>query len=245
MNPFFIAFYLFVIQSKAKMPIVDGEPCLGPNTIKKNGECECTNDFPFGDPDSSEGCFNCNVTCLKNAFCAAMNKCMCNPSFIGDGINSCIPLFPLPIKVNPNAGSFHGHYMVNVTLENEANASTVYCRFGNIIVAGKMLNKTIISCLAPSGFLGKIELRVSNNPNDWNLPGIPFEYKFNAFSEYGIITAEIIVLVIILIIVLISILFFREKNSSTNHDDLQPLKLTVPQTGIDHSDLSSQGFFPL
>lgn len=242
MNPLFYTFFLFAIQLKSETQNNENEPCIGPNTFKnKDGECECTKDFPYGDPDSIEGCFNCNISCHKNAFCGGMNKCVCNPSFNGDGINSCIPIFPLPINVNPNSGSFHGHYLVNVTLEKEVHSSIIYCRFGNIIVAGKMLSKTIVSCLAPSGYLGKIELRVSNNPNDWNLPGISFEYKFNALSEYGILTVEIIIIVIILIMVITSILFFKEKVSSTIQDDLQPLKLTVQ----DHSDLSSQGFFPL
>lgn len=246
MNPFFLAICLFVYQFKAEMQNSDNDPCIGPNTFKnKDGECECTKEFPNGDPDSKEGCFRCNISCHKNAFCSGMNKCMCKPSFIGDGIFSCIPIFPLPIDVNPNSGSFHGHYIVNVTLENDTSSSTVYCRFGNIIVAGKMINKKTISCLAPSGFLGKIELRVSNNPNDWNLPGIVFEYKFNAFTEYGILTAEIIIIVLILIIILISIIFFKEKVSSTIQEDMQPLKYSVPQNTTDHSDLSLQGFYPL
>lgn len=245
MNLLFLALNLFAFQLKAEIQNNYNEPCIGPNTFRdKDGECECTKEFPYGDPDSKEGCFKCDIHCHKNAICGGMNKCVCKPSFIGDGISSCIPIFPLPINVKPNAGSFHGHYLVNITLENETSSSTVYCRFGNIIVAGKMLNKKIISCLAPSGYLGKIELRVSNNPNDWNLPGISFEYKFYAFCEYGIITAEIIVIIIILIVVIVSILFFKEKLSSTNQDDLQPLKYAT-QITTDHSDLSLQGFYPL
>jgi hypothetical protein len=75
---------LFVLSGS-----VAATKCESPNTILTQSQsCVCRSGFPFGSPNTSEGCFKCEVPCHQLANCIFPGKCECNASYLGDGITS-------------------------------------------------------------------------------------------------------------------------------------------------------------
>ncbi|OHT17331.1 hypothetical protein TRFO_12499 [Tritrichomonas foetus] len=243
----FLFFVTFSFHTKKNFSLLHKIiECNRPNTYKRDdGECSCLPSHPFGDPDSFEGCFNCNTPCHKYAECISPDKCKCKPSFNGDGIISCLPIFPLPVSASPNFSYVYGGCQINITLQSETNTSQIFCRFGNTIVSGAMMSNHVVMCVAPFGAIGNVELRVSNNSNDWNLPGITFEYRYSHLTGIGNILSEIVIICIIALVIFLTVMVFRDKKSESSHDDLQPLNITIPVSVYEHTDMSMQGFFPL
>ncbi|KAH0790382.1 hypothetical protein GPJ56_005678 [Histomonas meleagridis] len=169
-----------------------------------------------------------------------MDKCSCKPGFIGDGVTLCNPSFPLPFSSNPSAGNVKGCFPVNISLHDNINTTVVFCRFGDSIVAGKILNLKTIMCIAPAGNCGKIELRVSGDPNNWNLPGIDFEYT--DINNYSFVVYQFVAVLFVIVVVFLTFILLREKKAP---EDLQPLIINMPQSDKMHSELSAHGFFPL
>lgn len=210
--------------------------CPGSHTLRtKSGECECEPDFPLGDPYSETGCFTCDLPCHSGEMCVAMNTCSCKPGFIRSP-SGCTPFFPRPIAVFPHSGTFQGGYHVTILLETTTNATQVFCRFGDVIIAGSLQNSTIIRCRAPPGRVGTCELRVSSDSNDWNLPGATFTYVSDASQTLRRWVLEAVAVTGILAAV--AFLLWRPSDA----DDLQPLIQGVPNAA---DSLTMQGFYPL
>ena len=213
--------------------------CIGNHTVRSSsGECECEPGFPFGDPDSEIGCFRCVKPCSDGSICVKMDVCACKPGYQQVGPR-CVPHFPLPSNVSPSGGVFSGGYPVLVRLSAPSNVSQVFCRFGDVIVAGRMRNNLTIQCNAPAGRPGACELRVSSDANNWNLPGIPFEYKYDATR--AIMNWVLEVASIATVIGIVSIAF----RAAPPTEEMQPLIQSIPNATDDHTDLSMQGFYPL
>jgi hypothetical protein len=220
--------------------------CPGNHTIlDSNGECACEGGYPFGDPDSDLGCFNCSKTCPPNSICIRMEICECRPGFSDAGAGKCIPFFPLPVLITPSSGSCKGGYTVNVTLESETSSKTVFCRFGHVIVVGVLKDGSTIECIAPAGPIGGVELRVSSNREDWNLPGIGFQYVLDKFDRTGTYLLHGIATLAIMFVIYITIIALRNPTRDLLDEELQPLKQGIPRAIDHHADLSMQGFYPL
>jgi len=218
--------------------------CPGPNSyLDSNSVCRCAEGFPFGDPDSLEGCFNCINKCHLNGQCVAKNVCKCIPGYIGDGFLKCFPRFPLPIYSFPNQSSISGGNLISIILSNITNVKSPYCRFGDLIVSGNLLNETTIQCLNPSSNPGRIELRVSDDSNDWNLPGIPFYYVNNG-SDIVYIIAAGACSVPLFIIIRAFIICWKRKTQICEEENIS-FKLSKVYESRPHNDLSMHGFYPL
>jgi hypothetical protein len=174
-----------------------------------------------------------------------MDVCDCRPGFSNISHGKCVPFFPLPVLITPLSGSYKGGYSVDVTLESETNSKTVFCRFGNVIVAGFLKDQSTIRCLAPEGAIGGIELRVSSDANDWNLPGIGFQYVMGTFDRIGTYVLHGFALFAVIAVVRLTVSALRNPQPEELAEELQPLKQGIPRANEGHADLSMHGFFPL
>jgi hypothetical protein len=217
--------------------------CPGDHTIvDSHGDCVCAPGYPFGDPDSHLGCFNCSTPCQENALCVSSVVCECRPGFSLDRRGECVPFFPLPVTITPSSGSHKGGYKVDITLQSATNSTTVFCRFGNIIIAGFLRDRQTIACLAPAGDVGDIELRVSDDANDWNLPGIAFRYRKDTTDVFVTHALSLFVIAAIVVVVYVTVgMLGAPGGELVTDEELQPLKQSMPS----HSDLSTLGFYPL
>ena len=235
---FLICFLLFHSQTKESEESYD---CPGNNTfIDSDGLCACLPGFPFGDPYSETGCFNCNKTCHLYGECIETNICACKPGYVGNGESHCEPRFPLPISLTPSNCSINGGTKILIELENEtSNIENIFCKFGTTMVLGYMVtNKTLI-CIAPVGETGKIEVKVSDDSNDWNLPGIYFQYLQNDQIYIDYLITAVACFVIILIVVLTIYILNQDSNLPVVSDEDMPLIKNK------NSDLSIHGFSPI
>lgn len=228
----FLAIFLACSQSSE---------CPGKNTfIDKDGMCSCIEGMPFGDPYSDIGCFNCNKTCHAKGECVDSDICSCMPGYVGDGIISCIPHFPLPISANPSSCAVNDNAEIVITLENDTSSHFVFCKFGTTMVSGELLTNRTMKCLAPVGESGNVELRVSDDSNDWNLPGIEFAFIDNQDNFMQLII-PIITVLSILCIVIVTVKCMNKAN-------MFPVVTTdeeIPLMKSSHADLSMHGFSPL
>jgi hypothetical protein len=174
-----------------------------------------------------------------------MDVCECRPGFSNVAPGKCVPFFPLPVLIAPPSGSYKGGYTVEVTLESQTDSKTVFCRFGHVIIAGFLKDRSTIGCVAPAGAVGGIELRVSSNRDDWNLPGIGFQYVLDRFDRMRFFVIEGFAILVILIVVCATIVALTGSDAPVHDEELEPLNQGVSRRVDCHADLSMQGFYPL
>jgi hypothetical protein len=114
-----------------------------------------------------------------------------------------------------------------------------------VIIAGFLKDETTIECIAQPGPIGGVELRVSSNRDDWNLPGIGFLYVIDRFDRIGTYVLHGTATLAIVIVVYFTIVALRNPEPDALAEELQPLKQGIPRAIDGHADLSMQGFYPL
>jgi hypothetical protein len=204
--------------------------CHGNHTFADSaGECACRDGFPLGDPDSRLGCFNCQNLCSTNSTCVRMDVCECRPGFSRIQNGNCMPIFPLPVLITPQSGSYKGGYNINITIESETDSKTVFCRFPDHIVPGFLNSRSTIGCIVPPGAVGRIEIRVSSDANDWSLPGIGFQYVTGRFDRMGRYALPCLAIVAVVGIVRLTISALRNPQPDQLVQEMQPLQPRIPR----------------
>jgi hypothetical protein len=83
---------------------------------------------------------------------------------------------------------------------------------------------------------------VSDDANDWNLPGIAFQYQKDMTDVFVSRALSLFVIVAIAVVVYTTVWMFGTPGGElVTEEELQPLKQSMPS----HSDLSTLGFYPL
>ena len=169
-----ISFFLLSIISKT------GNYCIGNNTkMNWRGQCVCVNDFPFGDPESEYGCFNCNDICHIHANCVYPGICQCMKPYKGDGMLNCSVELPHIISVSPSIGSTDGGTNVSIqfsyreSLENK----TGYCKFGPLTVKAEAIVNDTIICITPPHQRAFAFLSISFDTIAWSKDKVFFSFK--------------------------------------------------------------------
>ena len=233
--------FLFLCLCKGEETNETSE-CIGKNTfIDSDGLCACLPNFLFGDPYSENGCFNCNKSCHINGECVDTDICKCKAGYLGDGETVCVPRFPLPLSIIPKNCSIKGNEEIVIELENETkNVQHIFCKFGTTMVLGVMITNKTLSCVAPIGEKGKVEVKVSDDYNDWNLPGIAFEYINNDQYIYIEHMAAIgaCIIIVFLVVTTINLLTNKSDHPIVSDEDMPLIKNK-------NSDLSLHGFSPV
>ena len=189
--------------------------CFGPNTfINGTGGCECLGQYPFGDPDTQEGCWNCDPPCDINAKCISKDKCICNDGFIGDGLDICEKPIPILKKFHPKFGLIKGGEKIIFEIISPENyiVQKAYCRFGPVIIDSIKFNSSYIECITRKNKPGFVPLSVSFDPNLWSHEKFLFEFKNNNYNQFKIFIL-ILIISFSLILLLLFIFFYKKKKN--------------------------------
>ena len=189
--------------------------CTGNNSfVNDDGKCECKNNFPFGDPNTELGCWNCDPACDSNAICYQQDKCKCLPGFYRFGTNNKLCRRPIPelLTAEPQTGPTSGGTKVILQIKSPTNHSITraFCRFGPFSVPAKFTNNTIFICVSPFCKKGKMPLAVSFDSSNWSEQKIFFDYYSDQFSAYNCILFSILILIISMILIII--IWFLKSN---------------------------------
>ena len=174
--------------------------CKGFNTVMAfNNECVCVDGFPYGDPNSDEGCYRCNENCHKLSKCEYPGKCVCTPPYHGDGIFDCSLDIPSLISFSPSNGTTNGGTNIQIHFaysnnNKEKNPDVAYCRFGALVVRSESVSDTIITCQTPPHRAKPAFLSISFDTITWSKDDVFFnfvdelqekkaEFQFNNYDE--------------------------------------------------------------
>lgn len=155
--------------------------CDGLNTVFAfNNECVCIDGFPFGDPESKEGCYRCDQKCHRLAKCEYPGKCVCISPYHGDGIN-CVADIPQLTSVSPTNGSTLGGTDIEIyynysTFNDEKIPETAYCRFGPLVVRSESVSDSIITCKTPPHCAKPAFLSISFDTISWSKDDVFFNF---------------------------------------------------------------------
>lgn len=195
--------FLFHIYSAAKEENTSRHnKCKGPHTfINGTGFCECSADFPFGDPLSEIGCWTCNPPCDLNAHCYGPDQCRCNEGYIGDGLDVCEKPVPNLKGFTPKSANIYGNEKITALIHvNAPNYTTNkgYCRFGPIIVEADTINTTHITCTTQKGKEGVFPISVSFDGVHWSTENYTFIFNNDKTSQvtilFGFISCSLIII---------------------------------------------------
>lgn len=156
--------------------------CEGPNTVLAfTNECVCVDGFPYGDPNSNEGCYKCDKKCHRLSKCEYPGKCVCTSPYHGDGVEYCSLDIPHLISISPNNGSTSGGTDIQINYEysnynNKKTPDNAFCRFGPLVVRSKSVSDTTIICQTPPHRAKPSFLSISFDTLSWSKEQIFFNF---------------------------------------------------------------------
>ena len=154
-------FYFFVL----KILSIEHDECEGQNTIRdKDGNCHCLPDFPFGDPNSKDGCYKCLEQCHEKAICAPPGKCKCIQGLVGDGKTQCNFPTPQVIDVTPKQISKDSSELISVSFTTSSNYTALsgFCKIGNQIQkAISVTENNVMKCNPPKSTISAQRVSIS------------------------------------------------------------------------------------
>ena len=170
----FIFLYLF-------RQLTASRKCEGSNTVLAfTNECVCIDGFPYGDPNSKEGCYKCEQKCHRLSKCEYPGKCVCVPPYHGDGVN-CAADIPRLTSFSPKNGTTHGgtniqiHYSYS-SFNNDKLPDFAFCRFGTLVVRSESVTDTIITCQSPPHCAKPAFLSISFDTISWSEDDVFFNF---------------------------------------------------------------------
>jgi hypothetical protein len=163
-------------------------PCLGLHSFRNSdGLCECEADYPFGEPGSILGCFNCAESCHPFGACVHPGKCECQSRYSGDGITSCERIYPELRALAPSAGFIDENTRVNISyhypVKSWLDRWNPECRFGDAVVGGVADSEELLHCTAPANPPGEVEVAIAFGDGFWSREAATFVYR----KRFGVI----------------------------------------------------------
>lgn len=149
--------------------LMTGEGCSGPNTVKDRfGQCVCQRGSIGDDPIQLRGCWNCSSECHYDAVCMYPGVCQCPNGLVGDGVSSCAIPVPHIRDVVIESAKEATEAVVWFSIPTDYNPEEVFCRFGNYIVVGTLLDSTHMKCSIVKSLFGKVRLSISFDSLSWS-----------------------------------------------------------------------------
>jgi hypothetical protein len=154
----------------------------GPNTVRNShGFCSRLADFPYGEPDTKNGCWRCDPFCHGFAACLYPGVCQCEPRYRGNGADRCDPILPQVLAISPREGYSEQPTAVNVSyafdVRGDAEPKAAYCRFGLIYHTAEAVTPSHIQCVAPPQPPQQVNLAISFDAVHWSTEQLLFLYK--------------------------------------------------------------------
>jgi hypothetical protein len=209
-------------------PEVRKQPCPGPHSHRDRwGYCTCDDEYWQGNPDTAEGCWKCNDTCLMDATCVYPGKCQCTRRYRGDGVRACDMILPRVLGVSPSIGWSDDATIVNVTYVWDVNESAfehahAFCRFGGQTFPAELVTDDVVVCKTASRPAQTVGVAISFDGTHWSIEQFEFVYR----NRFGLLNIMPIVLLYGLIVVGIAALiwhvFGAGRREEGNEDENQP-----------------------
>ena len=185
-------------RNSGKMTGLDGKNAYPPNTadcqakntfLLSTGECACVEGFKYGDPKTMQGCFNCHEECPEYSICSFPGECKCLPGYNDINFQSskilCKPIPPELTSIQPDASIAKiSKRIANISyvFMNDFAHTDVYCKFGSIIVKGKLDKQGHALCNIPPQKEGKIDFYLSFDNETWSIDPLEFTYIKGSFK---------------------------------------------------------------
>lgn len=208
-------------ESKVRLSARFEDVECGKNSfVNETGGCQCSSQFPFGDPYSGTGCWGCNPPCDQNAECYASDQCRCLPGFIGDGLDICEKPIPKILKITPTKGSVSGGDFVKLFIESppDYTVTQAFCRFGPVSVQAQFANTSDVHCLVPPNRPGNAKIGVSFDGSKWSRGSHQFTYERETKSSYMCIAGCIFGALVILIFAILW--WYFDRNTDIDEESL-------------------------
>ena len=203
---------------------IEPDECEGQNTIKTaNGTCQCLPSFPFGDPNSKEGCYKCVDQCHEKAICAPPGRCKCIPGLIGDGKSKCDIPTPQILDVSPKQISKESKELINVAFTSETNYTAIkgFCKFGNQIKeAVTITQNNVMKCLPPKSTLSAEKLSISFDNVSFSEDQIFIEFLDTAGKPPIQLVWQ--VWAVVLLIIIIIVIYTNIQKPAESKDKFSP-----------------------
>jgi len=153
------------------------EECSGFNTFYGNdGTCHCLAGYSLGDPFSAEGCYKCDDQCHEKAFCVYPGRCRCLKGWDGDGVKICKIPHPRIVSIAPKKLFFNKSVYIRYDSMNFYVPSQFFCRFGNTIVEGSIIEAGYAVCKAPASTESALRLSISFTVDDFQQDDVFIQY---------------------------------------------------------------------
>ena len=195
--------------------------CYGQHTIRqRNGNCVCEEGYVYGDPLSEIGCWKCDMHCHKNATCRHSGHCECLPGTFGDGVTTCIPIYPIVKSISPISGSDIGGTLITILFDEQQKVEQpqIFCKFGKTVFEGQIFNKTHAACISPGGKPDSdVFFSVSFNGNEWSKT---FIFHYN--SKYKQMKSDIKKGIILIFISMFSAIIKNIFTKPKGEDEFRP-----------------------
>ena len=149
----------------------NGKPVCGPNAKLEGDYCECYDEFPYGKPQSKEGCFKCVEQCSDWATCEYPGECQCYSGYVGDGKN-CSMLVPNIAGINDD---IKGYLKVLLDYSGDTHIYQGFCRFGDEVVKAEEADDHHFLCRMKTKIVQPTSLQISANGKDWT--DSPYQYN--------------------------------------------------------------------
>lgn len=201
-------FYFVFLKFSASR---EADECEGQNTIRlPDGKCKCLDNFPFGDPNSKDGCYKCFDQCHEKAICSPPGKCKCIKGLVGDGKLRCEIPKPQMIDIYPKKVSKAGGDVISVNYTTETNYSAIksFCKFGNNqIIEGKIVNEHIMNCVAPASTMSAQRLSISLD--NVSFTDEQFFVEFLDINSKPVVQVVWQVWAVVLIVIFAAVIYFK------------------------------------
>ena len=215
------------------------DDCKAKNTyLLPSGDCACVEGFEFGDPQTMAGCYNCPYACPESSSCVFPGKCECLPGYQDLHLNSsvpiiCVPIAPELISIVPDSVVLKSKTkFTNMSYVFQSNVAhqTVFCKFGNITVPGKLDFKGHAVCPVPYQKEGAVEFYMSFDNKTWSIDSLEFYYIQGETKTLKYLIGAIGIICIITGIFLIQ-QQTREEIQNESIDEDEPFS-TIPKKDV-------------
>lgn len=204
--------------------------CEGKNTYKdKRGICHCRESYPYGDPESKEGCFFCYPPCRENSVCVYPGRCECAPGYTREDSDLCHLPTPVMLSMTPRKVLTHTATPVTINYNLPINTTVleVFCRFGDEIVIGNNIDVGVVNCTYPKDEGGVSKVAISLDKVHWSYEIFFLEYTKIEDNPVVVIVWQVWILLALIIVGVLGgafLLFFKKEKGNVDPSEITIFK---------------------
>lgn len=143
----------------------------GPHASLQDTTCLCDEGYPYGNPNSKKGCYNCTEECSKWGFCEYPGFCRCIDGDNGNGTYCW--------NNKPEIKSFtkmdETTMRVGIVFKSDSLITGGFCKYGTTVVSALIADTEKFICPIPFPLTERIRVQVSMDGETWSVDNAVYD----------------------------------------------------------------------